>query len=62
MMSEEELVNEAFELLGELLVVSENAKEEAVKIMIIKTGLTDSVIEEVVSVAFERWMEVYDPE
>lgn len=61
-MSEDELINDAFEVLGELLVTSENAREEAVKTMIEKTGLTNDTIEEVVAIAFERWMEIYDPE
>jgi hypothetical protein len=62
MLSEEELVNDAFELLGELLVTSENAKEETVKLMIKKYGLTDSIVEEIVSIAFERWVDIYYPE
>jgi hypothetical protein len=58
MITEDELVGMAFEILGGLLVTSKNPKEEAVKIMIEKTGLTDSIIEEVVSIAFENWMDI----
>lgn len=62
MMSEEELVNSAFEILGSLLVNSEDAKEEAIKSMIDHYDLEVSIAEEIVSIAFERWMEIYDPE
>ena len=61
-MSEDELINDAFEVLGELLVTSENARKEAVKTMVEKTGLDNDTIEEAVAIAFERWMEIYDPE
>ena len=60
MISEDDLINDAFELLGELLVLYDNAREEAVKRMVEKTGLTDTIVEEAVNVAFERWMDIYD--
>ncbi len=62
MMSEEDLVNSAYEILGELLVTSENATGDAVNLLMHKYGIPEDIAGEVVSVAFERWMEVYDPE
>lgn len=62
MSPEEELINAAFEILGELLVTAENAREEAVKYMMYRYCIDTSIAVEVVSIAFERWMEIYDPE
>lgn len=61
MASEEELINAAFNILGELLVKVENASEEAQKYMMYRYCLDASIAAEVVSIAFERWMEIYDP-
>ena len=62
MLSEEELVNLAFEILGSLLVTSENATGEATNLLMHKYGIDDSLAGEAVAMAFERWMEVYDLE
>ncbi len=60
-MHNEELINAAFEILGELLVTVENARKEAQKYMMYRYCLDASIAAEIVSVAFERWMEIYDP-
>lgn len=62
MISEEELINSAFEMLGGLLVTSENATGEVVNLMMHKFSISEDIASEVVSIAFERWMEIYDPE
>lgn len=62
MISEEEMINSAFEILGELLVTSDNATGEATNLLMHKYGIDDSIAGEIVSIAFERWMEIYDPE
>jgi len=62
MNTEEELVNSAYEILGELLVTSENATGDAVNLMMHKYSISEDIAGEIVFIAFERWMEVYDPE
>lgn len=62
MMSEEELVNLAFNELGGLLSTHENAREVAATIMMYRYNLDDSIADEVVAIAFERWVEVYCPD
>lgn len=62
MNTDEELINSAYEILGELLVTSENATGDAVNLLMHKYAIPEDIASEVVSVAFERWMEVYDPE
>ena len=62
MMSEEDLINSAYEILGSLLVTSENATGEAINLLMHKYGVDDSIAGEAVAIAFERWMEVYDLE
>jgi len=57
--SEEDLVNCAFEVLGELLSTSEFARRDAVPIMMTEYCLTEDIATEVVSIAFEHWVEVY---
>lgn len=59
MLSDEELVNTAYEILGGLLVTAENATGDAVNLLMHKYGIDDSIAGEAVAVAFERWMEVY---
>ena len=58
-MSEEDLVNCAFEVLGGLLSTSEFATRDAVPIMMNEYGLTEDTAVEVIAIAFERWVEVY---
>jgi hypothetical protein len=62
MMPEEEIVNLAFEVLGSLLITSENASADAVDVLVNTYGLDETVAVEVVSMALERWTEVYDLE
>jgi hypothetical protein len=62
MLSEEELVNSAFEILGSLLVTSENACGEAVNLLMHKHGIDADIAGEAVAIALERWTEVYDLE
>lgn len=62
MISESELVNSAFEILGSLLVTSRNATGEATNLLMHKHGIDESIAGEAVSIAFEHWMEVYDSE
>jgi hypothetical protein len=60
MLSEEELVNSAFEILGSLLVTSDNASGEAVNLLMHKYGIDDTIAGEAVSIALERWTDIYD--
>lgn len=60
MLSEEELVNSAFEILGSLLVTSDNASGEAVNLLMHKYGIDDDIAGEAVAIAIERWTDVYD--
>lgn len=62
MLPEEELVNTAFELLGELLITSENATGDVVNLLMNKYAVSADIAGEIVAMAFDRWMEVYDPE
>jgi hypothetical protein len=62
MLPEEELVNTAFELLGELLITSDNATGDVVNLLMHKYAVSEDIAGEVVAIAFERWLEVYDPE
>lgn len=58
-MSEENLVAVAFEVLGELLVTSEFATKDAIVIMMNDYDLSEDIATEAVSIAFERWVEIY---
>ena len=60
MLSEEELVNSSFEILGSLLVTSDNASGEAVNLLMHKYGIDDDIAGEAVAIAIERWTDVYD--
>lgn len=60
--TDEELINFTYELLGELLITSENATGDAVNLLMHKYGISEDIAGEVVAIAFERWMEVYDLE
>jgi len=62
MLSEEELVNSAFELLGGLLVTSKDASGDAVNLLMHQYCIDDSIAGEAVAMALERWTEVYDLE
>lgn len=62
MLSDEELVNSAFEILGSLLVTSENASGDAVNLLMHKHGIDDSIAGEAVAIALERWTDIYDLE
>lgn len=60
--TEEDLINSAYEILGELLVTSENATGDVVNLLMHKYGISEDIAGEIAFIAFERWMEVYDPE
>lgn len=62
MMSEEELVNKAFELIGNLLIVADDATASATELMMDDFGLDQKTAAKIVKVAFERWMKIYYPE
>ena len=62
MMSEEELVNKAFELIGNLLIVADDASASATELMMGDFGLDQKTAEKIVATAFERWMKIYYPE
>jgi hypothetical protein len=59
MLSIEDLVSEAFEILGELLITSETAKADTTNILMKKYDIDDSIASEAVSIAFENWTEIY---
>jgi hypothetical protein len=58
--TDEELVNLAFEELGSNLIY-ENASERTVELMIENYGLDRDVAEEVVVTALDRWTDIYFP-
>lgn len=62
MMSEEELVDKAFELIGNLLAVADDATVSATELMIKNYGLDPETASRIVAIAFERWMKIYYPE
>jgi hypothetical protein len=62
MNTDEELINSAYEILGKLLVTSENATGDAVNLLMHKYNISEEIAGEIVFIAFERWMEVYDSE
>lgn len=59
---ENELINKAYELLGGLLITSENATGEVTNLLMHDFGVSEDLAGEAVAIAFERWMEVYDLE
>lgn len=59
---ENELINKAYELLGELLITSENASGAAVNLLMHEFGVSEDIAGEAVAMALDRWMEIYDPE
>ena len=61
MMSEEELVNKAFELIGNLLIVADDATASATELMMGDFGLDQKTAKRIVETAFERWMKIYYP-
>ena len=62
MMSEEELVDKAFELIGNLLAVADDATASATELMIKNYSLDPAAAARIVKIAFERWMKIYYPE
>ena len=62
MLSEEELVNKAFELVGNLLIVADDATVSATELMMGDFDLDQKTAEKIVETAFERWIKIYYPE
>jgi len=62
MMSEEELVDKAFELIGNLLIVADDASASATELMMNDFGMDKKTAEKIVATAFARWMKIYYPE
>lgn len=62
MLSDEDLVNLAFEKLGSVLEFSDTPKEYVTKVMSSEYGLDTDIAAEIVEVAFERWVEIYCPD
>ena len=62
MMSEEELVDKAFELIGNLLAVADDATKSATELMIEEFKLDPNTAASIVATAFARWMKIYYPE
>ena len=61
-MTKEELVDKAFQLIGNLLYVVDDTTTSATKLMISDFALEPNVAASIVSIAFERWMKIYCPE
>lgn len=61
-MTKEELVDKAFQLIGNLLYVVDDTTASATKLMISDFVLEPNVAANIVSIAFERWMKIYCPE
>lgn len=62
MLSEEELIDKAFEIIGNLLAVSNYASASATELMIKNYNLDPETAARIVTMAFERWVTIYYPE
>lgn len=60
MLSEKELIDSAFTILGGLLEKSENATGEAINLLMHKYGIDENLAGEAVSIALEQWSDIYD--
>ena len=61
-MTEEDLVDKAFKLIGNLLSVADDTTASVTKLMIDEFGLDLKKATDIVAIAFERWMKIYCPE
>ena len=62
MMSEEKLIDTAFELIGNLLPVADDASASAIELLISDLGIDRKTATRIVGAAFARWMKIYYPE
>lgn len=62
MAAEEEMADKAFELIGNLLIVADDATKSATELMIEEFKLDPNTAARIVATAFERWMKIYYPE
>jgi len=61
-MTEEDLVDKAFKLIGNLLSVADDTTMTVTKLMIDDFGLDSKKAADIVAVAFERWIKIYCPD
>lgn len=62
MTSEEKMVDKAFELIGNLLIVADDASASATELMMQEFNIDQKTAAKIVVTAFERWMKIYYPE
>lgn len=62
MMTKDDLIDKAFELIGKLLGTTDDTSASVAELMIVDFGLEQKTAVNVVDIAFERWMQIYFPE
>lgn len=62
MTSEEKMVDKAFELIGNLLIVADDASASATELVMQEFNIDQKTAAKIVVTAFERWMKIYYPE